>query len=130
MTYTLSRRAALVLGALAIVGVVLLQAFNSFACYKQSFGTFLASLGFIAIPMVPAIVGLATKNPLRSISAAACFAPWLLVAYYTDCVLPYQGGGASMIYVVVVMFGLPCALTGYFLAIPVFRFFGITVGAA
>jgi hypothetical protein len=127
MTHILSRKAALGFGLVAVGCVVLLQAFNSFDCYQQSFSTFLVSLGFIAIPMLPALAGLATRNPLRSVVASAFFAPWLMVAYYTDCVLSYQGGGASMVYVLVVMFGLPSALVGFLIAGPLFRRFGVAV---
>ena len=32
-------------------------------------------------------------GPLRAVGACLLFAPWLVFAYYTDCVRPYQGGG-------------------------------------
>ena len=55
------------------------------------------------------------------------FAPWLVFAYYTDCVRPYQGGGASMIYVAVLLWGTPCAIVGALLTGPVMRLFGVSV---
>lgn len=124
---TLTRRRALTLAVLAILAVVALQAFNSFACYKHDFLAFVGSLGFIAVPMLPAFVTLPTKNPLRSVAASLLFAPWLLVAYYTDCIRPYEGGGASMVYVVVVMYGFVTALVGAVLAGPVLSRLGFQV---
>ena len=118
------------LGLVAVAGVGLLQAFNSFACYDHDLLGYLGALGFIAIPMLPAVVALFTKNPLRAVVASLLFAPWLLFAYYTDCVRPYQGGGASMIYVGVLLYGLPCALIGALLAGPALRGIGITTAEA
>ena len=110
--------------------MLLLQAFNSFACYGHDLRGYLGALGFVAIPLLPAVFALFTKNPFRAVGAALLFAPWLLFAYYTDCVRPYQGGGASMIYVAVLMYGLPCALIGALLAGPVLRGLGITIAEA
>jgi len=86
--------------------------------YKHDLEGVLVGLAFIAIPMLPAIISLALPNPLRAVGASAFFAPWLVLAYVTDCVLPYSGGGASMIYVAVVIWGTPCAILGAFVAAP------------
>ena len=126
---TLSRSKARVLALIAILVVMALQAFNSFACYEHNLLTFLGSLAFIAIPMLPALVAMATKNPLRSVGASLLFAPWLPFAYYTDCVQPYQGGGASMVYVVVVFYGFVTALVGAVLSGPVLSRLGVRVAA-
>ena len=107
-----------------------MQAFNSFSCYGHDMPAYLRALGFVAIPMAPALVAVITKNPLRAVAASLLFAPWLLFAYYTDCVRPYQGGGASMIYVAVVMYGLPCTLLGALFAGPALKGLGITTSAA
>lgn len=114
-------------GLLAIAVVAGLQAFNSVACYQHDLGTYLKTLGFIAIPMLPAFVGLLTSNPLRAVGASAFFAPWLMLAYYTDCVRPYIGGGASMIYVAVVLWGLPTAAVGAILSGTLFNWLGVRV---
>lgn len=72
-------------------------------------------LWFPLIPLFPAVMYLFTSNPARAIGAALTVIPFYLMAYHTDCVLPYQGGGASMIYVVVIFFGTPAALIiGFF----------------
>lgn len=121
---------ARVFGLIGIVGIALLQAFNSFACYGHDLPGYLGALAFIAVPMAPALIVLFTKNPLRAIAASLLFAPWLAFAYYTDCIRPYQGGGASMIYVAVLMYGLPCTLAGALLGGPVLRGMGISTSEA
>jgi len=122
----LSRRASLRAGAVAIVGVCLLQAFNSFACYRHSALQYLEALAiFVALPMVPALIALMTKQPLRAVGGALLFAPWLGLAYYTDCVRPYAGGGASMIYVAVMLWGLPSCFVGVLLTVPIARLLGL-----
>jgi len=109
----LSRRKARWIGVAAIGAVLLLQAFNSFACYDHDLAAFLMTTSmFVVIPLLPAIVSLALPNPLRAVGACVLFAPWLLLAYYTDCVRPYTGGGASMIYVAVFMWGTVTSLIG------------------
>jgi hypothetical protein len=116
-----TRARARACGAAAIAAVALLQGFNSAACYRHNLDTYLETLLFIAIPMLPAFVSLATRNPLRAVGASLLFAPWLVVAYFVDCVTPYRGGGASMIYVAVVLFGFPSALAGALVTGPILR---------
>jgi len=123
----LARSKALVLGLIAIAAVALLQTFNSFACYKHDFSAYLSALLFIGIPMLPALLSLATKNPLRAVGASLFFAPWLVFAYYVDCVASYQGGGASMIYVAVVLWGLPSALACALITGPILRLLKVEV---
>jgi len=52
----------------------------------------------------------------------------LFLAYYTDCVRPYSGGGASMIYIAVLFWGTPSSLVGALVTGPVMRVLGISVG--
>lgn len=116
------------LGVAAIAAVIALQAFNSFVCYGNDFATFLMGLGvFLGIPLLAAVVSLFTANPLRAVGACVLFAPWLVFAYYTDCVRPYEGGGASMIYVAVLFWGTPCAILGALVTGPMMRLFGISI---
>jgi hypothetical protein len=125
----IARKKAALSGIAAILGVVGIQAFNSFACYGHDALTFLMVLGsFVAIPLVPALISLVTANPLRAVGACLLFAPWLVFAYYTDCIRPYAGGGASMIYVAVVLWGTPSSIVGALITGPVTRALGITVG--
>ena len=124
----LSRSRALALGITAIFAVIALQAFNSFACYHMTITNFVGAWTlFVLIPLIPAFASLFTANPLRAIGACLLFAPWLILAYYTDCVRPYSGGGASMIYVSVLLYGTPCAIIGALISGPIMRAFGISI---
>ena len=124
----ISRRQALTTGMTAIALVIALRAFNSVGCYRHTLSTFLQVVGmFVLVPLLPALVSLLTANPLRAVGACLLFAPWLVLAYYTDCVRPYQGGGASMIYVAVLMWGTPCAIIGALLTGPAMRLLGVSM---
>ena len=125
----LTRKQATRYGIAAIVAVNALQAFNGIVCYHMSPSQFFASWAiFILIPLVPALVSLLTANPLRAVGASVLFAPWLVFAYYTDCIRPYTGGGASMVYVAVLMWGTPSAIVGALVTGPVLRLVGVRVG--
>lgn len=126
-TRTLSLRQARTAGLLAIAAVCLLQAINSFGCYGHSFIEMLQALLFVLPALLPAAVALLTRNPLRAVAACALFAPWLPFAFYVDCIRPYAGGGASMIYVAVLLYGFPCALLGALIGGPVSRWLGFRV---
>lgn len=126
-----TRPRARALGIAAIGAVVLMQAFNSFACYKHSFHDFAIGMAmFVAPALVPAALSLLTANPLRAVTSMIFFAPWLVFAYVTDCVMPYKGGGASMIYVAVLFWGLPCAVIGALVGGPITRRMGVEVHAS
>jgi|GEM_PF-632450 hypothetical protein len=129
----IDRTRARIHGVAAILGVVGLQAFNSAACYKHGIGEFLAALGtFLLVPLLPPLIALATANPLRAVGGCLLFAPWLVFAYYTDCVRPYAGGGASMVYVAVLLWGTPSSILGVLVTGPILRVLGFRVagGAA
>ena len=122
------RRRAVWIGVAAIAAILAQEAFNSVACYQHSLGAFLfVSSIFVGIPLVPALASLATANPLRAVGACVLFSPWLGLTYYTDCVRPYTGGGASMVHVAVLLWGTPSALLGALLTGPVLRMFNIPV---
>lgn len=124
----ITRRRAVLSGITAIAGIIAIQAFNSLACYDNDFSSFLAILGiFLLAPLLPAIISLMTANPLRAVGACLLFAPWLFLAYYTDCVAPYTSGGASMIYVAVLAGGTPCSIIGALVTGPLMRAFGVSI---
>lgn len=124
----IQRSKAILSGIIAIAGVIGIQAFNSFACYGHNLWSFLGALGiFLSLPLLPAIISLVTANPLRTIGACLLFAPWLFFAYYTDCIRPYTGGGASMIYIAVVFWGTPSSIIGALVTGPILRAVGIRV---
>ncbi|WP_226468023.1 Na+:solute symporter [Luteimonas panaciterrae] len=124
----IQRRKAILSGVIAIAGVISIQAFNSFACYGHDLWSFLGALGiFLSLPLLPAILSLVTANPLRAVGACLLFAPWLFFAYYTDCVRPYTGGGASMIYIAVILWGTPSSIIGALVTGTILRAVGIRV---
>ena len=123
------RKRAIQLGIAAICGIVVLHAVNTFGCNSASSGSFVASFAiFVFPPLIPAILSLASANPLRSVGASLFLAPWLLLAYYVDCVQPYSGGGASMIYVAILFWGTPSAILGALVTGPILRMVGIQLG--
>lgn len=127
----INRNRAILSGVTAIIGIIAMQAFNSFACYGHDFRSFLMGLGiFLFIPLLPAIIPLVTANPLRAIGACLLLAPWLVLAYYIDCVRPYTGGGASMIYVAVLFWGTPSSIVGALLTGPIMRALGFPLVGA
>lgn len=126
---TLSRSRARYLGIAAIAGILLLQAWIGFGCYGQDFAMFITGIAwFLAIPLLPAVLSLLRMNPLGAVGACLLIAPWMLFAYYIDCVKPYAGGGASLAYVTVLLFGTPCAILGALLTPWLCEKLGLQVG--
>ena len=124
-----SRKLGVAIGIAAIAAILAQQAFNSFSCYDHSLMSYLAVVGiFLGIPLLPALVSLITANPLRAVGACFLLSPWLGFAYYTDCVKPYAGGGASMIYVAVLLWGTPSSMLGALITGPVLRVVDVKVG--
>lgn len=73
------------------VRFALLHSLNGFACYHQSPKEFaFAFLVFVATAVLIAPIAVFTANPPRAALASAFFRPWLLIAYYTDCVAIYH----------------------------------------
>lgn len=115
MTLTHSR--ARHIGIAAIVGILLLQACSSFSCYGHDLIDYLLVIGlFLLPPLLPALLSLLRANPLGAVGACTLLAPWLIYAWYFDCIRPYSGGGASMIYIAVLLYGTPSAIAGALLA--------------
>lgn len=113
----ITRKKAIKLGVWSILIIVALHSFNGFACYSSSISDFVYStLVFIGIPLIPAFISLISKNPLRAIGVCVFFAPWLVFAFYVDCVAPYEGGGASIIYIAVVLWGTLSSIAGAIIA--------------
>ena len=125
---TISRKSAFYLGVGSICVVLFIQAFNSFACYEHNVITFIyTTVFFLTVPLIPAFISLGLLNPLRAVGACTLFVPWLIFAYYVDCIKPYAGGGASMVYVGVLFWGTPSAILGAFITGPITRIFNIEV---
>lgn len=101
------------IGITAIAGVLLLQALIGFGCYRQDLGMFVTGLlYFLLVPLLPAALSLLRANPLGAVGACLMVVPWMLFAWYVDCVKPYAGGGASLAYVAVLLYGTPGAILG------------------
>jgi hypothetical protein len=114
---TLTRSRARYIGIAAIAGILLLQAWIGFGCYGQDLVMFVTGIAwFLAIPLLPAALSLLRQNPLGAVGACLLIAPWMLFAYYIDCVKPYAGGGASLAYVTVLLYGTPGAILGALVA--------------
>lgn len=126
---TVSRRHARTLGLTSIVLALGVQLFNDLACYEREFFEALSTLWFPAIPLVPALIALGSGNPLRAVGGSLVAIGFYLLAFYTDCVVPYSGGGASMVYVAVVMYGFPLAVVAVFVTGPLLRWMGIVIEA-
>lgn len=124
----LNRKQAKKWGLVAMVAVLLSQTIAGVTCYQQDMMTLLSSMAFFIVPpLLPAIVAWIFFNPLRSVVGCLFFIPWLLLAYYIDCIAPYEGGGASMVFVVVLFGGFVTCLLGVLLGAWVMRRFGIVV---
>ena len=122
------KRRAKVIGGGAILLVFVAQAFSSTFCYDHDLaGFFKLSAVFILPPLVPAMISFFSPNPLYAAGSVLCFLPWIILAFWVDCVLPYQGGGASMMYVAVLLWGIPSAIVGLFVTKLVLVGFKITV---
>jgi hypothetical protein len=126
---TLSRDRAMRLGIAAIVLAVCAQLFNSFACYKMGLLQAIKFLWLPSVPLLPAMLMLFTANPLRAVPAALVVIPYYAFAYYVDCIRPPEGGGASVVYMQVILYGLPTAMAAAWLGGPLLSLVGLRVRA-
>jgi hypothetical protein len=124
---TVTRSSALRIGLLGVAAVLALELFNGSTCYKHNLVSQLVALAFVAVGFYPGFSALRSESPIRAAGPSLLFAPWQAYAHYVDCVLPYQGGGASMVYVLVVVLGFPSAALGAFLTVPVLKAFGVVL---
>ena len=113
----ISYRTALLSSLLGLALVVAMQAYSGLTCYAQTWDVLLMSMGmFVLIPVIPALIALFTRNPLSALGGFLAFLPWLIYAYYVDCMLPQTGaGGASLIYGVVFLYGAASCVVGVLL---------------
>ena len=124
---SIPRSTALSFGLLATAAVVALQLFNGIACYDLSLGYHLAALALVGLAFLPGLVCLPSKNPLRTAGAALLFAPWLVIAFYVDCVLPPKGPASSMSYLMVVIYGFLSSAIGALITAPLLRLLRVDV---
>ena len=124
---SIPRSTALSIGLLATAAVVGLQLFNGTACYDLSLGYHMAALALVGLAFLPGLVCLPSKNPLRTAGAALVFAPWLVIAFYIDCVLPPKGPASSMSYLMVVIYGFISSAIGAVITAPLLRLLRVEV---
>jgi hypothetical protein len=124
---SIPRTTALSVGLLATAAVVGLQLFNGFACYDLSLGYHLAAIALVALAFLPGLVCLVSKNPLRTAGAALLFAPWLVIAFYIDCVVPPKGPASSMSYLMVAVYGFLSSAIGALITVPVLRLLRVEI---
>lgn len=128
MATTLTRARAAVVGSAAIAALIALQGAIMVGCYKLDLVSLLGSAGlFLLPPLMPAMLALLCRNPLRAVGACVLVVPWVLWAWVVDCLLPYAGGGASLAQVTVLLGATPCAVLGVLLAGPVMRWLKVEV---
>ena len=100
----ISYRTALLSSLLGLALVVAMQAYSGLTCYEQTWDVLLTNIGIFVMV------------PLSALGGFLAFLPWLIYAYYVDCMTPHTGsGGASLIYVVVFLYGAASCLLGVLL---------------
>ena len=127
---TISRSRARTIACLAIASTVALELLSGQLCGQRDAGSHAIALLYLLIPLSPAVVALLTPNPLCSVAAVVPVAGWIVHAFYFECIRPYQGGGASMVYLGVWFYGFVCAAAAAVLAVPLLRLLGVRVSAA
>lgn len=119
---------ARLIGVGAVIVVIAAHAINSFLCYGIGLDGFLQSfVAFVLLPLCPSLICLAMSKPLHAAGSAICVFPWLVLTFWFDCVMPYQGGGASMLYIAVLLWGTLSALIGLVFTKVLMVFFKISV---
>jgi hypothetical protein len=94
-------------GLVVVIGVLVQQ--FAFALFSQSCGIF-SMLLVGGIVLIPTAAFLISRTPLASVAACIALMPFLVWANNSECIQPYSGGGASMAYVVVFLFGIPASV--------------------
>lgn len=98
--------------------------------WSQKYGTFFSSLRgvllFISLPLVVAFIPFKNK-PIMTLGGILFYIPLLIFCYYKQYIITYAGGGASMIYITTIIFGIPLIITGMFVVPFILRFFGIEI---
>lgn len=126
VTRVQARRAA----SLAIAVTAGLEVLSGAVCGHRDAESQAIGLLFLLVPLSPALVALFTPNPLSSVAAAVPVAGWIVYAFYFECIRPYRGGGASMVYLGVWFYGFMSAVAAALVSIPLMRHLGVRVGAA
>ena len=105
------------IGIISIFVIVLVECFNNIVCFKLDVVNFIIGFIIFVLPgMIPAIVGLFVRQlAFSSFGSALFFLPFLVYAFQKECghlVNSNFGGGASMVYIVVLFYGTLSSLIG------------------
>ncbi|MBI5848895.1 MAG: hypothetical protein HZB31_13300 [Nitrospirae bacterium] len=99
---------------ITLIAFYLMQAiFASIPSYKDLTFRLCGLSGILlatTLILIPALVAYEKKKYSASTAAAVALLPFVIYANIPEFVLPYRGGGASMSYVIVFLFGLPISI--------------------
>ena len=111
----LSRKAAERIGFAAVAAALASAVFVRFGCFGfDSPWAILADLLVFGPSLLIGVACVSTSNPLRAVGASAGFIFASSFAYYTECIRPYEGGGASFIGLVLIVLVPICTGMGIF----------------
>jgi hypothetical protein len=127
--FTLSRARARRYAWVAIAITVSLEILSGTFCEHRDLQSQVIALGFLLIPLSPALIAVLTPNPLCAVAATIPVAGWILYAFYLECVNPSPGNGASMVYIGVWFYGFLCAGAAALISVPLYRLLGLRVAA-
>lgn len=93
-----------------IAALFIAELFMSYTC---SVGLLMLPIAAFFMVFPAAIVGLVfkgAKSPVPSLVAMGTVVPLMGLAFYADCLAPYEGGGAAMGGVIPWLYGIPGGL--------------------
>ncbi|MBL8381987.1 MAG: hypothetical protein JNM90_02855 [Burkholderiales bacterium] len=123
----IARSRARRLGLAAVAAALALEAASALVCRDADTANLLLSLAFLLIPLAPALVALATPNPLCAVAGAATVAGWIAYASQVECGAAAQTATAATVYYAVWFYGFLSAAAATLLAAPLLRVLGIRV---
>jgi hypothetical protein len=97
-----------------LIGFYILQViFAASGGYKE-WSIYIFAVGGILIAttliLLPALITYKDKKYIASTAATLSLLPFVVYANVHEYLLPYKGGGASMAYVIVFLFGVPFSI--------------------
>lgn len=109
----LARKSAERIGFAALAVALGCVAFTRLNCFGfDSFWTILADLLVFGPSLIGGVACVSSSNPLRAIGAAAGITFATSFAYYSECVRPYEGGGASFVGLALLVLVPACTVVG------------------
>ena len=109
----LARKSAQRIGFAALAVALGCAVFARFRCFGfDSPWAILADLLIFGPSLIGGVACVSTSNPLRALGAAAGIIFATSYAYYSECVRPYEGGGASFIGLALIVIVPACTVVG------------------